>query len=53
VRFESSDGSISGIAAMTVGQHQLVLLGVNSLEFWFETLGRELLMDVIIGLDPL
>jgi hypothetical protein len=67
VFFGSSDGAFSGIAAMAVGRHQLVLhiiggekilqsgrcLIVESLEFWFETLDREFLMDVIIGLDPL
>jgi hypothetical protein len=51
---------------MTVGRHQLILhiiggekmlqsgrcLVVESLEFWFETFGSDLLMDVIIGLDP-
>jgi hypothetical protein len=66
VLFESSDGAFIGIAAMAVGRHQLVLhviggeknlqsgrcLVVDSLEFWFETLYREFLMDVIIGLDP-
>jgi hypothetical protein len=66
VIFESSYGALSGIAAMAVGRHQLVLhviggekmlqsgecLVVESLEFWFETLDREFLMDVIIGLDP-
>jgi hypothetical protein len=49
-----------------VGRHQWVLhviggekvlqigrcLVVKSLEFWFESLDREFLMDVIIGLDP-
>jgi hypothetical protein len=51
---------------MAVGRHQLVLhiigsekilqsgrcLVVESLEILFETLDREFLMDVIIGLDP-
>jgi hypothetical protein len=67
VLFESSDGAFSGIAAMAVRRHQLVLhiiggeknlqsggcLVVESLEFWFETLESEFLMDGIIGLDPL
>jgi hypothetical protein len=66
VFFEISDGTFSGIAAMAVGRHQLVLhvigreknlqsgcLVVESLELWFETLDREFLMDVIIGLYPL
>jgi hypothetical protein len=49
-----------------VGRHQLVLhviggeeslqsggcLVVESLEFWFESLDREFLIDLIIGLDP-
>jgi hypothetical protein len=64
--FESSDGAFSGIAAVAVGRHQLVLhviggedilqssrcLVVKSLEFWFKILDHELLMDVIMGLDP-
>jgi hypothetical protein len=54
--FESSDGAFSGIAAMAVGRHQLVLhvidgeknlqsrrcLVVKSLEFRFESLGSEM-----------
>jgi hypothetical protein len=66
VIFESSDGAFSGIAAMAVGRHQLVLyviggekmlqsgrcLVVESLELWFETLDREFLMDVMIGFEP-
>jgi hypothetical protein len=66
VFFKSSDGSFSGVAAVTVGRDKLVLyiiggekvlqsgrcLVVESLEFWFETLGSEFLMDVIICLDP-
>jgi hypothetical protein len=66
VFFESSDGAFSSIAEMAVGRHQLVLhvicgeiilqsgrcLVVESLDFWFETLDREFLMDVITGLDP-
>jgi hypothetical protein len=67
VFFESSDGAFSSVAAVTVGRYQLILhviggekmlqsgrrLVVESLEFWFETLGSELLMDVIICLHPL
>jgi hypothetical protein len=67
VFLKSSDGAFSGIAAVAVGRHQLVLhviggekvlqsgrcLVVESLEFWFETLDSEFLMDVTIGLDPL
>jgi hypothetical protein len=66
VLFESSDGAFSGIAAMAVRRPQLVLhiiggdiilqsggcLVVESLEFWFESLPSEFLMDGIIGLDP-
>jgi hypothetical protein len=66
VLFESSDSAFRGIGAMSVRRHQLVLhiiggekilqsgrnLVVESFDFWFETLDRELLMDVIIGLDP-
>jgi hypothetical protein len=62
----SLDGAFSDIVAVTVGRHQLILnfiggekvlqsgrcLIVESLEVWFETLGSEFLMDVIIGLDP-
>jgi hypothetical protein len=35
---------------MSVGRHQLVsdILVVESLEFWLETLDRELLMDGVI-----
>jgi hypothetical protein len=67
VFFESLDGTFSSIAAMTVSRHQLVLhiidgenvlqsggcLVVESLEFWFETLYSEYLMDGIIGFYPL
>jgi hypothetical protein len=66
VFFESSDGVFSSVAEITVGRHQLILhiigsdkmiqsgrcLVVESLEFWFETLDSEFLMDVVIGLDP-
>jgi hypothetical protein len=66
VLFTSSDGSFSGVAAVAVGRYQLVLyvigsekvlqsgryLVFESLKFWFETLGSELLMDVIKCLDP-
>jgi hypothetical protein len=62
----SSDGSFSGIAVVAVRKNQLVLhiIGsekvfqsggcfvVKSLKFWFETLGSEFLMNVIICLDP-
>jgi hypothetical protein len=65
VFFESSDGAFSSVAVMTVGRYQFILniiggekmlqsgrcLVVDSLEFWFETLSNEFLMDVIIGLD--
>jgi hypothetical protein len=63
--FESPDGAFSGIAAMAVGRHQLVVhiidgekilqsgrcLVAESLEFRFETLQIEFLMDGIIGFD--
>jgi hypothetical protein len=66
VLFKSADGALSGIAAVAVGRHQLVLhviggeeilqsglfLVVQSLEFWFETLDSEFSVDVIICLDP-
>jgi hypothetical protein len=66
VFFESLDGAFSSIAAMTVGRHQLILyviggeeilqsggrLVVESLDFLFENLGSEFLMDVIICFDP-
>jgi hypothetical protein len=66
VFFKSSDGSFSGVAAVTVGRDQLVLyvigckkglqsgrcLIIESLKFWFETLGGEFLMDVIICFYP-
>jgi hypothetical protein len=65
VFFKSLDGSFSGVAAVAVGKDQLVLyviggekvlqsgrcLVVESLKFWYESLGNELLMDVIICLD--
>jgi hypothetical protein len=58
------DGAFSSVAAMTVGRHQLILyviggkemlqsgqcLVVERLEFWFETLGSDFLMDMIIRL---
>jgi hypothetical protein len=67
VFFESSDGAFRGVAAMSVRRHQLVIyivgsekilqscrcLVVESLEFWFETLDSEFLMDGVIGFDPL
>jgi hypothetical protein len=66
VLFKSSDGSFSGVAAVAVGRYQLVLhiiggekvlqssrcLVVESLEFWFEPLDSEFLVDVIICFDP-
>jgi hypothetical protein len=66
VFFKSLDGSFRGVAAVTVGRDQLVryiigcekvlqsgrCLVVESLKFWFETLGSEFLMDVIICFDP-
>jgi hypothetical protein len=66
VFFKSSDGSFSGVAAGAVGRCQLIphvgggekvlqsdrCLVVESLKFWFETLGSEFLMYVIICLDP-
>jgi hypothetical protein len=65
VLFESSEGAFSGIAAMAVMRHQFVFhiiggekilqsgrcLVVKSLEFWFESLDSEFLMDGIICLD--
>jgi hypothetical protein len=62
---KSSDDVFSGIVAVSVGRHQLILhviggekmlqsgrcLVVESLAFWFEALGCEFLMDVILGLD--
>jgi hypothetical protein len=66
VFFKSSDGSFRGVTAVAVGRNQLVLhiiggeeilqsgrcLVVKGLKFWFETLGSELLMDVIMCFDP-
>jgi hypothetical protein len=66
VFFECSDGSFSVVAAVTVGWYQLVLHVIGGekvlqsgqclvdecLEFRFETLGSEFLVDVIICLDP-
>jgi hypothetical protein len=66
VFFESPDGAFRGVAAMAVRRHQLVIyiiggekilqsgrcLVVESLEFWFEALDSEFLMDVIICFDP-
>jgi hypothetical protein len=67
VLFESSDGAFRGVAVMAVRRHQLAIdiidgekmlqsgrrLVVESLEFWFESLDSELLMDGIICFDPL
>jgi hypothetical protein len=66
VFLESSDGAFRAAAAMTARRHQLVTyiiggenilqsgqcLVVESLEFWFEALDSELLMDGIICFDP-
>jgi hypothetical protein len=66
VFFESPNGAFSGIETVAVGRYKLVLhviggekvlqsgrcLVVESLEFWFEALDREFLMDGIIGVDP-
>jgi hypothetical protein len=64
VLFESSNGSISGVLAMTVGGggYKLIVHVIGSekvfqsdgcfivtgLKFGFETLGSEFLMDVVI-----
>jgi hypothetical protein len=64
VFLESPDGAFRGVAAMTVRRHQLVIyiiggekvlqngrcLVVESLEFWFEALDSEFLMDGIVSL---
>jgi hypothetical protein len=66
VFFESSDGALRGVVAMAVRRHQLVIyiidgeqilqsvlcLIVESLEFWFEALDSEFLMDGIVCFDP-
>jgi hypothetical protein len=66
VFFKSSDSSLSGVVAMTVGGDKLIfhVIGsekvfqsggcfvVKGLKFGFETLGSEFLMDVIICFDP-
>jgi multisubunit Na+/H+ antiporter MnhB subunit len=68
VFFKSPDGAFRGVVAVAVavGRNQMILhvigsekmlqsgqcLIVESLKFWFETLGSEFLMDVIICLDP-
>jgi hypothetical protein len=63
---ESPDGAFRGVALMTVGQKQLIsdiidgeeilqrgrCLVVESLELWFETFDRELLVDAVICFDP-
>jgi hypothetical protein len=65
VFFESSNGSLSGVAAMTVGQNKLIfhVIGskkvfqsggcfvVTGLKFGFETLGSEFFMDVVVCFD--
>jgi hypothetical protein len=62
VFFESSNGFLSGVLAMTVGGDKLIFHAIGSekvfqsggcfvvkgLKFGFETLGSELLMDVVI-----
>jgi hypothetical protein len=67
VFFEGADGAFRGVVAMALRRHQLVIyiidsekvlqsdgcLVVERLEFWLETLDSELLMDSIIGFDPL
>jgi hypothetical protein len=66
VFLESSDGAFGSVASMAIKWHQLVsdiidgkeilqggrCLVVESLELWFETLDRELLMDGVILFDP-
>jgi hypothetical protein len=66
VFFKSLNGSLSGVAAMTVGGGKLILHVIGSekvfqsdgcfvvkgLKFGFETLGSEFLMDVVIFFDP-
>jgi hypothetical protein len=66
VFFESWDGAFRGVAVMAVRRHQLVIyiigsenilqsgncLVVESLEFWFEAIDSEFLMDGIICFDP-
>jgi hypothetical protein len=66
VLFESSNGSLSGFLAMTVGGDKLIfhVIGsekvfqsggcfvVKGLKFGFETLGSEFLMDMVICFDP-
>jgi hypothetical protein len=63
---EIFDDAFGCVASMAVGWHQLVsdiigseeilqsggCLVVESLELWFETLDRELLMDGVICFDP-
>jgi hypothetical protein len=66
VLFESTDGAFGGFAPMAVRRYQLVLyiiggekilqsgrcLVVESLEFLFETLDSEFMVDGIMCLDP-
>jgi hypothetical protein len=66
VFFESPDGAFRGVVAMAVRRHQLAIyiIGsekilqsgrcfvVESLEFWFEALDSDFLMDGIICFDP-
>jgi hypothetical protein len=64
---KGSDGAFGSVASMAMMWHQLVsdivdgkeilqgdgCLVAESLELWFETLDRELLMDGVICFDPL
>jgi hypothetical protein len=66
VFIESPDGAFRSIASMTVRRNQLIIdilcgeeilqsgrrLVVESLELWFETFDRELLMDAAVCFDP-
>jgi hypothetical protein len=66
VFLNNSNGSFSGVAAMKVGRNMFILHVIGSekvfqsggcfvvkgLKFGFETLGCELLMDVVVCVDP-
>jgi hypothetical protein len=66
VFLESPDGAFRSVASMKVGRNQLIsdiidgeenlqgvrCLVVESLELWFETFDRELLMYAVICFDP-
>jgi hypothetical protein len=66
VILESSDGAFDSVESMAMRWYQLVsdiidgkeilqgggCLAVESLELWFETIDRELLMDGVICFDP-